>query len=314
MNMNTFQTLFKEGVRFVRMNPQIMYTLFLIVIIPVGFLFSSNKFFQVAKENQDALEQSRIGLLQDVFVLFAVEKINDPQFLEKHIQDIGNKNPSMTTFEVLQKQNDGTYRIIASLNNEMTGQTLTFDPFSASLLDFAKGNINDSYAAEFFLNDVRYWRSVRAIPDITTDQTLGYVLTDMSMGQFDADQKDSILGAYLMLAFIIILIILLLARQARILDYATLYQRLKEVDTMKDDFVSMAAHELRSPLMIIRGYADELKTIDNIDMRGLQYIGNIEIAANQLNALVADILDVAKLQDGCLSFNFEQVEDRKSVV
>lgn len=307
------RTIFSRGLKFVQSNPQIIYTLFLVVVIPLGFVYSSEQFLRVAKENQDSLERSRIGLLQDVFVLFATEKFAQKDVLTEYIQQIGSKNATMVTFEVLGKQKDGTYIVFSSLNKEAIGQSVPIDSLSEVLLNSSAGNISESFAGEFFINGTRYWRSVRAIPDSNSGLILGYVLTDMSMGLVDEVQRDNIFSAYLMLLLIIILIIILLARQARIIDYATLYQRLKEVDKMKDDFVSMAAHELRSPLMIIRGYADELKSIENINVKGLQYISNIETAANQLNTLVADILDVAKLQDGCLSFHYESVDVSKQI-
>lgn len=311
--MHKLPATLARGIRFAGDNQQVIYTLFLIVIIPLGFLFSSEQFLRVAKENQDHLERSRIGMLQDVFVLFAADKITDSNTLTQSIRQIASKNTTMVTFEVLEKQKDGTYFVISALKDEVVGQYLTLDPLSIVLLNTATGNIEESYSAEYFVGGARFWRSVRAIPDTNSGQVLGYVLIDMSMELADEVQSNNIERTYFILALIVILIILLLARQARIIDYGTLYQRLKEVDTMKDDFVSMAAHELRSPLTIIRGYADELRSIEHINEKGLQYIENIDTAANQLNALVADLLDVAKIQAGGLSFDFTNVDVSKQV-
>jgi signal transduction histidine kinase len=128
------------------------------------------------------------------------------------------------------------------------------------------------------------------------------------MAQSDAIARGHIRLAYLVLACIVVLIILLLARQARIVDYTTLYQRLKEVDQMKDDFVSMAAHELRSPLTAIRGYIDIVKDSPELSEKNKGFLGRVDQSARQLNTLVGDILDVARLQEGRMSFSYSSVD------
>ena len=65
--------------------------------------------------------------------------------------------------------------------------------------------------------------------------------------------------------FSIIVIILLLLNNTRMFQYAVLAKRLKEVDAMKDDFISMTSHELKTPLTLIRGYAEYVEESKNID-------------------------------------------------
>ena len=297
--------ILSRGVHFVRNNPQIIYTLFLVIAIPLAFFFTSEQFLKVARENQDRLERSRIGLLQDVFVLFAAEKMGDATLLNERIGQVAEGNETMVTFQILKKSNDDTHEIIASLDDNAVGQMLTLDPLSLFLLGSATGNPGQSFASEYFSGGARYWRSVRAIISTSSEkQVVAYVLTDLSMADADRVSRSSIQNAYLVLVLIIILIIVLLARQARIIDYASLYKRLKEVDTMKDDFVSMAAHELRSPLTIIRGYTEMLGESESLTEQGMGHLHNIDHAATQLNGLIGDILDVAKLQEGRMSFQF----------
>jgi signal transduction histidine kinase len=123
------------------------------------------------------------------------------------------------------------------------------------------------------------------------------------MAQSDAVSRKNIQKAYVLLVLIILMIIVLLARQARIIDYSVLYRRLKEVDQMKDDFVSMAVHELRSPLTVIRGYVEMLGEGEGLKDAGRIHLRNIDQAAVRLSGLIGDILDVAKLQEGRMSFN-----------
>ena len=305
--MDALPSLFTRGLRFVRDNPQVIYTIFLVIVIPLAFFWTSEQFLKVARENQNRLERSRIGVLQDVFVLFAKWNLNDPRFLRDRVRVIAHETDTMTNFQVLGAGNGESFPVLVSMNDEEDGTMLTPDPLTFSLLGFAMSQPAQSFASEFFRDGVRYWRSARAITGTTSNTAVGYVLTDLSMAQGDAVARQNIQNAYLTLAFITLLIIVLLARQARIIDYAALYLRLKEVDRMKDDFISVAAHELRSPLTIIRGYTEMIGN-EKLSHAGKEHLENIDRSASQLNLLIGDILDVAKLQEGRMSFAYKNVD------
>ena len=305
--MDALPSLFIRGLRFVRDNPQVIYTIFLVIVIPLAFFWTSEQFLKVARENQNRLERSRIGVLQDVFVLFAKWNLNDPRFLRDRVRVIVHETDTMTNFQVLGAGNGESFPVLVSMNDEEDGTMLTPDPLTFSLLGFAMSQPVQSFASEFFRDGVRYWRSARAITGTTSNTAVGYVLTDLSMAQGDAVARHNIQNAYLTLAFITLLIIVLLARQARIIDYAALYQRLKDVDRMKDDFISVAAHELRSPLTIIRGYTEMIGN-EKLSHAGKEHLENIDRSASQLNLLIGDILDVAKLQEGRMSFAYKNVD------
>ena len=297
--MNPLFNIFLRGFRFAQNNPQIIYTLFLVVMIPSAFFFTSEQFLRIARENQDLFERNRIGILQDVFVLFAKEHVDDVSYLSTHIQSIVEQNETVT------KNTSSEFIIVASKDDVDVGTPFVPDPLSSALFSNATGRPGESFAAKFFTDGVRYWRSVRAITDASSTMPVAYVLTDVSMAEADAVARKNIRSAYLVLALIIFLIIVLLARQARIIDYATLYQKLKEVDHMKDDFVSMAAHELRTPLTIVKGYADMLSGSQNLKDEDRESTTRIMASVDQLNALIGDILDVVRLGQGKMAFKPE---------
>ncbi|OGZ16780.1 MAG: hypothetical protein A2494_02405 [Candidatus Lloydbacteria bacterium RIFOXYC12_FULL_46_25] len=311
--MNPLFNIFLRGFLFAQNNPQIIYTLFLVVMIPSAFFFTSEQFLRIARENQDLFERNRIGILQDVFVLFAKEHVDDASYLSTHIQSIVEQNETVTRLQVMRKNTSSEFIIVASKDDVDVGTPFVPDPLSSALFSNATGRPGESFAAKFFTDGVRYWRSVRAITDASSTMPVAYVLTDVSMAEADAVARKNIRSAYLVLALIIFLIIVLLARQARIIDYATLYQKLKEVDHMKDDFVSMAAHELRSPLSIIRGYTEMLADGEKLSPGGQTNLKHIDDAAVHLNHLIGDILDVAKLQEGRMSFRFESRDVSKDI-
>lgn len=68
----------------------------------------------------------------------------------------------------------------------------------------------------------------------------------------------------------------------------------------KDEFIGIAGHELRTPLTSIKAYAQLLeRCIDSDDKEcSKQYIEKIYTFIDKLNKLIADLLDISKIQRG----------------
>ncbi len=83
------------------------------------------------------------------------------------------------------------------------------------------------------------------------------------------------------------------------------YERLKEVQKMKDEFINVAAHELRTPIQPILGLSEILHTkIKDIEQR--QLLDTITRNAKRLQRLTDDILDVTKIESQSLKLNKER--------
>lgn len=301
---------FVYGFNFVRNNPQIIYTFFLVIVIPVAFIVVSEQFLKITRENQNKLERNRISILEETFALFAMDHMNDPAYLSDRITILVEKNETIRNFYVLGPRTGETFPVVASNHHEKVGTEFEVDNLSMFLLGSVMGNPRETFATSYFVEGERYWRGVRAITGVNSTEAIGYLVVDLSMSQADTVMRNNIRNAYALLGVIIFLIIVMLARQARIVDYAVLYQRLKEVDRMKDDFVSMAAHELRTPLAAIRGYANLLRGMKDIPSTHHRDIEMIDVSARDLALLVDDILDVARLQEGRMSFERVSIDTK----
>ena len=81
----------------------------------------------------------------------------------------------------------------------------------------------------------------------------------------------------------------------------------EELERMRADFLAMVSHELRAPLTSIKGSAatvlDSASDIDPAVMR--QFFRIIGDQADQMNALVSDLLDVARIETGELAVSPE---------
>lgn len=297
---------FTRGLNFIRDNPQILYTVFLLIVIPIAFLASGQKFLDVATKNQERLEKEKIGIMQDIFAISSLSKRGsldeNADFLQSIILDINRQNPAIDKFKILARKG-GNNIVIASLDTSEIGQE---DKVNENFYGIAVVNPNSSFISEHFVRGERMWRSIRAIQNENNDLK-GFILTDTSMAFIDRASMDNIRDAYYFLFFIILAIFILLVRQARIVDYAVLYKKLKSVDQMKDDFISIAAHELRTPLAAISGYL-ELISPSNFSENDKENVDRVWASVKRLNALISDILDVARIQQGRMKFDIKKVD------
>lgn len=83
-----------------------------------------------------------------------------------------------------------------------------------------------------------------------------------------------------------------------------------ELEEMKLDFVSMAAHELRTPLTSIKGYLSvfmqENKGKFNEEQMG--FLNRINIASQELSALIENLLNVSKIERHHLSVTLDSLD------
>lgn len=81
--------------------------------------------------------------------------------------------------------------------------------------------------------------------------------------------------------------------------------RLKELDKLKSEFVSIASHQLRSPLTSIRGYASMLaeESFGKLPEKAIEPINRIEESARLMALAVEDYLNVSRIESGNMKYN-----------
>ena len=85
-------------------------------------------------------------------------------------------------------------------------------------------------------------------------------------------------------------------------------KRLKELDKLKDDFVSIASHELRTPMTVINNYSSILasETFGTINKKQRRFIEKILNNTKRLIGMVNDLLDVSKLEANKMNFDLKK--------
>jgi signal transduction histidine kinase len=83
----------------------------------------------------------------------------------------------------------------------------------------------------------------------------------------------------------------------------------RKLEKMRQDFVSSASHELKTPIAIIRGYAEGLKiNVDEEDTAMQEYCDIIMNEADKMNTLVLSLLEASLYSSGMKALNKEEFQ------
>lgn len=92
-----------------------------------------------------------------------------------------------------------------------------------------------------------------------------------------------------------------------IISMITDVSSLAQLEKQKDEFMSMASHELKTPITSIKVFTQVLERVfqKKGDTDAIYYLGKIESQLNKLTMLVKELLDVSRMQTGRLELHKE---------
>lgn len=141
-------------------------------------------------------------------------------------------------------------------------------------------------------------------PIIAKEKVLGTLIFSLSKPEFKISEEEwSILDSFVGAVGIALdnaLLFESLNKTTEQLKQANI--RLQELDKLKDEFVSLASHELRTPMTIIKDYVSLMLDDKTLTEDNRQKLEKVHSSAQRLIALVNDNLDVSKIESGAMEF------------
>ncbi|WP_290648126.1 sensor histidine kinase [Aquisalimonas sp.] len=110
-----------------------------------------------------------------------------------------------------------------------------------------------------------------------------------------------------------------LEQKSRQLEHATTElraanERLKELDQLKDEFVSMVSHELRTPLTSVRAFGEILLNNPDMDQeQRREFLDVIVRESERLTRLINQVLDLSKIESGWSDWQLKDLDLRTVV-
>jgi len=295
--------IFTAGLDFIRENPRIIYSLVLLVFVPAAFFFNTYSLISGMEKDIDRITQRKAVLAEKIINVDVSEKMNDRELLQNTVDNIAKDNDEIQSLAILWPE-DGLsrFRIVASNEKEKLDQTTENIQYVLAW--------NKPEGIAFLDSDQtgRFWQVTHVLYD-TVGAKVGLIAMTFSLQDSDALIERTVNRSYLILIITVIIVLLLVSNQARLFGYVLTLNKLKEVDAMKDNLVSMASHELRSPLTAIKGYIDLIqeKNLD-FDEEAKKYFTNISSSVDRLNTLVNDMLEVSKIEGNRIPLNIKDFD------
>lgn len=287
-------------------NKEFLYALLLMLLIPGALVL--NTFFVIQRVNNDFETEitSKANLATNVLTSSIKEIATDSVALYSRLQKISSNSADIKGLTVLSFK-QGNPIVMSTTEGE---DSLSTNNILQSKLAWTTGQ---PYTTKLdILNEDgstgRLWQV--SMPLREKDENIAVVNLKISGEKSDKLianlQKDAL---FLSIGTIIILVLLLL-NHFRFFGYARTFVKLKEVDEMKDNFISMASHELRTPVTALRGFAQ--LALANIKKGSTANLGHdieiIDKSADGIANLVNDMLDVSRIEQKRMQVEMKPVD------
>lgn len=153
-----------------------------------------------------------------------------------------------------------------------------------------------------------------AVPLSAKDEKFGVIIFGLSHYVDDIDPD-----ALIMMTAISNEVSLAVQRALAYEGLKTANEYLKEVDKMKDEFISVASHELNTPLAAIQGYLSMIleEGMGKVDKTAEEYLNRVYSSSKRLAALILDLLNVSRIEQGRIHLMYGQITPQdliKSVI
>lgn len=307
---------FKENLKIIGKNYQLVYSLALMILIPAAIIINTIIFTNSFKKSIDQELYNKTIALGQVINASSLDVLNRPQDLQTQVETISRFNDEIRSLDIMQKIGED-FEVMASLDKTAVGTTTQGMQYliawhqnqPVAYLTSSQSNTTVKQDVSFAKEYERFWVVTMPLKDSQgTKQAL--LSMKVSLQVMDNLTRDILLRSYFILALTIFVIILLLANNARLFEYATLYKKLQEVDQMKDEFISMASHELRTPVTGIRGYVSMMieGSLGPVSDKARDSLKIVESAAERLSTLVDDLLNVSRIEQGRMKIELKPIE------
>lgn len=283
---------------------QFIYGVVLIILIPLLIVFNTLYIMRQYNNGVDEVLKRHAFSVGKTITVLTENDLPWEIFIQKKIESLIASNIGIDEITVLKPQKND-FKVIASSDKKEIGETKQTDYYRLAWAQTGEsGWVTDSALTKKDLNDDRFWLVAMPMKDAEGEKQ-ALLTIKLSSGVVDDLTNSNGKAAMYALAGILIIVVLFLFVVVRLWDYALLYKKIKEVDKMKDEFISIASHELRTPVTGIKGYASMISdgSLGKVSDKTQDAIKIIQKSAERLSALVDDLLSVSRIEQDRMSLS-----------
>ncbi len=275
----------------------IWYPIVIIISIPLLLIFNTVWNLRTFNRDINFFIRHQATNTADTIKLQIVENIDDTVKLNEILKTIKANNEEISDIALLRAENSKFLFIagttpsnqIESIENSGLNQLVVgFDqPFAGLLYDSDEGK--------------NLWNV-----SVSLNEENNLILfLKMKTDAVDALLSRTARDSYIILAILVVVTLILLSNHFLFYTKAMKAREIEELDKLKDEFISIAAHELRAPMTGLIGYLELLRgkiTPDNMPkVEG--DLTTLDALSRDLNCLIDDLLDVSRIEQNRLKVN-----------
>ncbi len=288
------KSVFKNGWDSIKTYSKLWVILWLLVLFPAVFVFTFYDIYSASRDNVRSVELQQIATLHDTLESLVLSQVP----LDTVLANIASQNETISSLKVAKEDTSGL-RIIADAEPELVGQS-TKDTSTYRLALLQPG---ETYITQVEINGAAVDHAYRylALPEGGV-----VIFSAHDFTKLQAVLASRVVNSVFALFFIFLFILGLAYWIARQINYQKLYLRTKDTLKERDLFANSLAHELRSPVTAIRGYASLLNE-SGLSEENKSYVETITLSTSRLLALINDFLEAARIQSGAVPVELSRI-------
>ena len=288
----------------VKANSKLLFLVIVLFLFPLLFVLTLQQFDRVAAANIQTAELKRIDTLHSAIsaVLRQSPEANLTDMLAQLVSDSGD----LTAARVYKLLSDNEVSIVSSNQPDELLSTSTL----STVLQLGNVEPGQTFTVPLMTSAGRIEQSVRYI---TVNDASYYIFSEYSRAQSDSLIQKRKQDSFLVLTLIFSFLIGLAYWINRQSDWEKKYRKLAETMKERDLFTNMIAHEFRTPLTAIKGYASFLQESTTLTAEEKRFSDTIRESAERLVLLVNDFLEIARIQSGKLKIEQKPTDLRTHI-
>lgn len=303
--------ILERGFKIMRLSSRMFLVGILVFVFPLLYIWAAQNFYSAAYDNVQTVLKYEVGIVSDSLQAVLVSTNADKDVLNAAIKVIMSENVEtdpvdITAIRVYTETTNGMV-VLAADRDELVGK---FDPAAEDLKEMGFTKTTPFHQRESVSNDNRIWSAFKRVE---VNNHFYYITSEYNLAQLDKTMAFRKQQSYLGLTGIFLFLIALAYWLNRQVHWEKRYEKQVELLSERDLFSNMIAHEFRSPLTAIKGYASFLEESQSLQPDERRFVGNIRQSAEHLVALVSDFLEVARLQAGKLKIEKQEIDIRTVV-
>lgn len=302
--MNKINILFKEKLsRF--------YAIFLIFLIPVLIITNSLWRISVYQKNMQLELTQKTELTAGIISSSISSDLTDSVTLQAKINQIKISNPIIDEIDIIVPSDSGLdYPIAASTDSNNIGVSLNDSELDSIWQNETTKTVSiKTYQGK---NSQKYWSTTKIIKN-DLNEKIGILNLKLSTTDIDKLCSAAINQSLILLVLTVFVVFLLLVNYFRFFEYFVKYRKIQEIDKMKDEFISIVSHEIKTPLAAVKGYLDMViqGLTGKIDQNAKDHLVKVFANVQRLDLLVSELLDVSRLEQDRMQFDMQPVDAGK---